>query len=432
MELVIHGVPSGFETWGSQSNHDYHKRFYQSNQDYNNARKVLILEVVNNIYYYTYLCSNVSNSNNRGGAYFAITLKLPNQYCKDVYTLYDLFETYCFNNYIAHKILNNNNNKYSYKISSFEDASVKNTFTQMSNFFLKSIKVDFKNDIEDLDASFTNKNTQPIYYNINDTNSQVFLNDCKKYRIIAISREYKSKDSWRKDAIEFEKRLKEQEKENENEIKKSNEKSNQISKLHDEINKSNNSINELKKKNTFLEKRNKELELEPETEKAIKTIYNKYINNKRVDFQAEQKRNKTKDNNIYKYLIILILSLLTIELSLSIFQIYDTNFNIKEERYKKNNTYIKNDTTINKSVEIRIPDHEVNTPLIMGTEYKASIYDFPNTNGVWKMDGFECINGDKKTDKTITIKPIKNTAIISYYDTNNNRITTKEYKVNEK
>lgn len=98
MAIAISGVPKGQDFYGDEPVANYAKGLYRkeyTSAEYNlfiiNARE----EQGKYCFYYSYLIPHTSDSDNRTGGYFALTLKMKEHYCEDLSRLYQLFKQVC-------------------------------------------------------------------------------------------------------------------------------------------------------------------------------------------------------------------------------------------------------------------------------------------------------------------------------------------------
>lgn len=107
IRLFVHGVPNGQDIWGSLGEDEkYIKAFYGRKS---NVPSQMILEVMRfggELYaYYTYFYyhSNIQDSANRPGGYFALTLRI-NYYYADIQNVYNLLEA-AFNKFVLGSVM---------------------------------------------------------------------------------------------------------------------------------------------------------------------------------------------------------------------------------------------------------------------------------------------------------------------------------------
>lgn len=98
MAIAISGVPKGQNFHGDDEVSHYAKGLYRS--EYISAEHNLFIinareEQGKYCFYYSYLIPRTSDSDNRTGGYFALTLKVKEHYCEDLSRLYQLFKQVC-------------------------------------------------------------------------------------------------------------------------------------------------------------------------------------------------------------------------------------------------------------------------------------------------------------------------------------------------
>ena len=98
MAIAISGVPKGQSFQGDDEVSHYAKGLYRS--EYTSAEHSLFIINVREeqgkyCFYYSYLIPRTSDSDNRTGGYFALTLKMKEHYCEDLSRLYQLFKQVC-------------------------------------------------------------------------------------------------------------------------------------------------------------------------------------------------------------------------------------------------------------------------------------------------------------------------------------------------
>lgn len=98
MAIAISGVPKGQNFHGDDEVSHYAKGLYRS--EYISAEHNLFIINVREeqgkyCFYYSYLIPRTSDSDNRTGGYFALTLKVKEHYCEDLSRLYQLFKQVC-------------------------------------------------------------------------------------------------------------------------------------------------------------------------------------------------------------------------------------------------------------------------------------------------------------------------------------------------
>ena len=113
MAIAISGVPKGQNFHGDEPVANYAKGLYR--QEYTSAEYNLFIINVREeegkyYFYYSYLIPRTSDSDNRTGGYFALTLKVKGRYCEDLSRLYQLFKQVCDNKVIG--VFLNKNKKF--------------------------------------------------------------------------------------------------------------------------------------------------------------------------------------------------------------------------------------------------------------------------------------------------------------------------------
>lgn len=98
MAIAISGVPKGQDFRGDDEVSHYAKGLYRP--EYTSAEHNLFIinareEQGKYYFYYSYLIPRTSDSDNRTGGYFALTLKVKEHYCEDLSRLYQLFKQVC-------------------------------------------------------------------------------------------------------------------------------------------------------------------------------------------------------------------------------------------------------------------------------------------------------------------------------------------------
>lgn len=195
-KFVLHGVPKGHDTWGTNGD-NYYDSFYGAKEIYKNAKTILVVEIrkKNGIWcsYHTYIKpQNIAAAEGRAGSYFGMTLCVEEFYCTDVYSLYRLFDE-IYNQKICGKIIGKSGASDKYIVKSFgeEDAFLRG----LSQIVSSNICHEFSGDFERIDSSVTKEQPNVIcYYNLDEVDSPSFFNSAKRFGKILISREYTSKN----------------------------------------------------------------------------------------------------------------------------------------------------------------------------------------------------------------------------------------------
>ncbi len=473
IKLLIHGVPKGYTIWGNDDD-GYCRKFYSTNRDeYKKAQFVLHQEIINSCSYYTYLClNNVSQNGGRGGSYFGMTLKMPKQYIKDVYVLNDLFEQ-IFDRYILINVIKKNGNSYTYSVDGFNEVDVQ--LKKTSDAFSEQINNGFKNDIETIDPSFERQKVGDYaYFNIEDVNSPYYFNETKKYRYVLISKEYSTSISKISIINTKYNEMKKKYEQVGNDCQKYKTQADGIPSLETEISNlrkqtqsKDSEIAKLKREKDSLHEEKKKLENEIISDKELtnyfKTMEELVSQSKRIQELINKKQggrqksctntvseprsssqgeNKNQKKRSKKKNITLIV-IATLILS-SVAALLYININPKEKSREENITLnanynnrkeVINTNAINQNhssypnAKILFDNQDIET-FLEAKVYTVNISGINEQKGSWKIDGFDVIKGKLKEGKGITVKPTRDTAIISYY-INDDKLITKRYYVNE-
>ncbi len=196
-EIVFHGVPQGHNTWGTDDA-KYYEGFYNGIDAFSKTKNLFVVEVLRNggsfsAFYSLIKAYQVTALNGRSGSYFGMTLRVDGEYCTQVHSLCNLFEQ-VFSQKIVGQVLESVGDGYKYKVAQFSDCD--KLLSDVKQVLEKKISAFFSNDFEEFDESFTKDQASVHkFFNIDDTDSEAFLNSTRKYGKILISPEYPSKDS---------------------------------------------------------------------------------------------------------------------------------------------------------------------------------------------------------------------------------------------
>lgn len=270
--LYIHGCPVGHDIWGPEENRDYIKQFYNHDEQ-ELVSAAFHIDRIGNSTYYTYLRKkNVSNADGRPGSYFGMTLCFTNRYCKNVYTLFQIFEA-VYSKVCVGRLIEQNNNYERFLIRDFANDATD---------FLNNIKTLFGSNIKDL--SFATNDNMPkqtgiVRYNLKDVDSPIFF-ETFKHKKILISPDYPSKDA-----------------ENELMTKQVAPLQNKCQQLQQEASELKGKLNSAEQANITLQNNvsrleNEKFELKKQLESAEKNIRTQYENEIR---RAEQKIKETEE-----------------------------------------------------------------------------------------------------------------------------------------
>lgn len=196
-EIVFHGVPQGHNTWGTDDE-KYYEGFYNGIDVFSKTRNLFVVEVLRNgpsfsAYYSFIKAYQVTALNGRPGSYFGITLRTDGVYCTNVHSLYNLFEQ-VFTQMILGHVVEPVGEGLKYRIAKFSDQEM--LMRDVKQVLDKNIASYFSDSFEKFDGSFTKDQATVFkYYNLDDTDSESFLNSTKVYGKILISPEYPSRES---------------------------------------------------------------------------------------------------------------------------------------------------------------------------------------------------------------------------------------------
>ena len=124
INLYVHGVPSGQDTWGLRDNNgpeaQYVRSFYGQGLDGKSQMYVDIRQYDGRTSsYYTYKQDKTKDSNNRAGGYCAITIRVDNYYYADIQNMFNLLKA-AFDKYLVGSILESKSDEYQFVVSKIE------------------------------------------------------------------------------------------------------------------------------------------------------------------------------------------------------------------------------------------------------------------------------------------------------------------------
>ncbi len=238
IQFIIHGVPDGHQVWGVA--HDkYYESFYGLYKDYRKARSVLVVEIRKHggtmRSLYTFLrTSRVSAENGRTGSYFGMTISADGQYCTDVNSLYHLLEQ-VYREKMLGRIIATVGEGEKFCVNSF--AIQKDYLTEVSEIVKRQIDEFLSGEFDDIDTSFTKSEaSKNIYYNLEDVDSETFINATKIFGKVFVSSEYLSKDAQIESLITGNRKVSDHQKDCEAMIKKLSEENNSLKMKIDSLN----------------------------------------------------------------------------------------------------------------------------------------------------------------------------------------------------
>lgn len=150
MAIAISGVPKGQSFQGDEPVANYAKGLYR--KEYTSAEYNLFIINVREeegkyCFYYSYLIPHTSDSDNRTGGYFALTLKMKEHYCEDLSRLYQLFKQVCDNKVTG--VFLNKNKKF--LIDTF--ASRKDKCEELIKLFKQLLSSNFSSSFTKLESN---------------------------------------------------------------------------------------------------------------------------------------------------------------------------------------------------------------------------------------------------------------------------------------
>ena len=150
MAIAISGVPKGQSFQGDDEVSHYAKGLYRS--EYTSAEHNLFIINVREeqgkyYFYYSYLIPGTSDSDNRTGGYFTLTLKVKEHYCEDLSRLYQLFKQVCDNKVTG--VFLNKNKKF--LIDTF--ASRKDKCEELIKLFKQLLSSNFSSSFTKLESN---------------------------------------------------------------------------------------------------------------------------------------------------------------------------------------------------------------------------------------------------------------------------------------
>lgn len=150
MAIAISGVPKGQSFHGDDEVSHYAKGLYRS--EYTSAEYNLFIINVREeqgkyCFYYSYLIPRTSESDNRTGGYFALTLKVKEHYCEDLSRLYQLFKQVC--DKMVTGVFLNKNKKF--LIDTF--ASRKDKCEELIKLFKQLLSSNFSKSFTELESN---------------------------------------------------------------------------------------------------------------------------------------------------------------------------------------------------------------------------------------------------------------------------------------
>lgn len=478
-EFVFHGVPQGIDVWGT-SGDSYYESFYNILDAFKNAQSAFVVEIRKDsnkfCSYYSYIRpQNVIAKGGRTGSYFGMSLKVEGNYCTDVHSLFNLFDT-IYAQKISGRLLSNNGNSERYLIANFKD--VEEELTEISKLAISQIVANFESDFEVIDSTFTKqKASNSVYYNINDVNCETFFNATKIYGKVYVSPVYTSKDAIISSLLSSDQKYQEIKKEYEDQIDVLKKDSKQIPGLRQKLTTASNDLstaksenqrlsaelNSLKSSNSFLKQDNAKLRqevdglkkcsnigtvadrLEPDLSEMLEILRSVRPNNVHRNCSSLW-RGENRRKYIMSIIVVVAVAIIAMFFCVkgikSISKMSELKkqysaLTAKNSELEAKCTELANALSLiqskQTSPQIVIKDNsnaDVNEPLIIGKQYRIILTGVQEPEGEWKCDGFSI--SDSKKQKEITATPISGkNHVLSYY-VNNNKVFTHSFKVNKR
>ncbi len=186
-DLYIHGTPNGHQIWGSAKNHDYISTFYNHDMD-RTDKPAMQIDICMGDSYYTYIRQqNVYDSNERPGAFFAITVCFTKAYCTNVYKLYQIFEA-VYNQVCIGSLISQKQSKEIYLVSDFESSRSGNSTTvdRIRAIFVKNIGELIEPYLLTLENVGDTFNKAKKQFSLLEVDSPLFFDFIKKQSIIVL------------------------------------------------------------------------------------------------------------------------------------------------------------------------------------------------------------------------------------------------------
>lgn len=308
VDLILHGVPNGHDSWGEDIDKHYLSTFYVKKSD----RKYLLIETRKidgkpYVYYHYLKYNNVMAADGRSGSYLGITLKI-DAYYKDILNIYNIMEV-IYNRYLTDVAFTNEGDSIKYKVSKFDmiEAELKDAQSKIVNLILLSAK---QKDFETFDSSYFNNDNKTIKVFLLDCTQENVMQAMKKFGRIEISKYYPSLNEQQKiKSVEarFEGTVQQKELELKRADSKINEFATKSQAQQNQIERQNNEIANLKSSVKEKENRLKELQTASQQIKDLeqknKTLTKNISEREKTIIQLRNELNRQKENRDIKELI---------------------------------------------------------------------------------------------------------------------------------
>jgi hypothetical protein len=193
LDLFVHGVPKGQKIWGPQEeDRIFIESFYSQRSNIDVQLKIDVMKIgVDTYCYYTYIRgSNMLDTDNRQGSYFALTIRV-NAFYNDLFKMYSILDS-SYQTFILEKILATNESSTKYLIDDFQQCedSLKELEKQIINYL--STFSNSSNFIN-LDKFATNSKLASLNLNLLECNNKNALTYIKEKGSVSVSPFHPSK-----------------------------------------------------------------------------------------------------------------------------------------------------------------------------------------------------------------------------------------------
>ena len=192
-KIYIHGRPQGQDIW-PQCDNSLDKQYIEPFLDSrlgNDVNALMQIDIWQGNAYYSYIqrknyVERIARGE-AGSSYFAITLRVDNAICKNVNTLFSLFqrvfEQLCFG-----KIIKETNGIKQFVISQFRD-----NVDDIISIIAKNVDQIIAPTFFSIESGYDTINTSPVRYALQDVDSPAFFVDMTKRKVI-VSPDFMSKE----------------------------------------------------------------------------------------------------------------------------------------------------------------------------------------------------------------------------------------------
>lgn len=186
IEIFVHGVPNGHDTWGKTSVEKYFDSFYGPSCNDERRYHIQVVQSDGKFFcYYNYLVyNNVQDYNGRSGSFIGLTVRMDG-YCKDFSVVYSVLDI-VFNAYLKHNIIEQDNNRWRYLVASFKEKNdiLNSVYDATFHLLTQVLK---KDNICSLNGFVYNKTSKLLSYNLNEVSNQTVEQIIRQYGQIILS-----------------------------------------------------------------------------------------------------------------------------------------------------------------------------------------------------------------------------------------------------